>query len=69
MALKQDAEDVREKADRIVRLILARQQVKFFVNNSEDPEMTLDVTAKMRQDWNDKIAQLQAEIQAIVGAW
>ena len=70
MALKTEAEDIRDKADRIVRLVLARQAEKFFVNATEgDTDYQMDVTPAMRQAWNDKIAQLQVKIREIVETW
>ena len=69
VALKGEAEDVRDKADRIVRLILARQAATFYVNGSEDADYQMPVTPAMKQAWNDKITQLQADIKTIVGGW
>ena len=69
LALKSEAEDIRDKAHRIVALILARQAAKLYQQGSEDEETAADVTAAMRQEWNAKIAQLQAQIKAITETW
>jgi len=67
LALKAEAEAVRDRADRIVRLVLAARLERLAVNESEDAEVL--VTPTMRQQWSGKIEELKSEIKTIVGGW
>jgi len=67
LALKAEAEEIRDKSDRIVRLILAAKMERLLVHESEDVD--IPVTPTMRQQWSHKIEELQAEIKGIVGGW
>jgi len=67
LALKEEAENVRDRADRIVRLVLAAKQAVFYANESEDAD--IQVTPATRQNWAAKVSQLKDEIKTIVGGW
>lgn len=67
MALRKDAEDVRDKADRIVRIITFAQlnQVKF----QDDDDLTLTLTPAMKLQLQNKVDSLVSEIKSIVVGW
>lgn len=67
MALKQDAELIADRAQRIVALIQLRQETRIAIRENDDA--ALDVTAAMKQTWNARIDAMVAEIKAVVGAW
>jgi len=67
MALKQDCELIADKAVRILSLVRLRQLAKIEIE--ENPDLAVDVTPQIKQDWNAKVDALQAEIKAIVAGW
>ena len=67
MALKQDAEQVADRAMRIVALIQLRQQTRLVINENEDAG--LDVTPAMKQAWSAKIDEHVNAIKTVVANW
>ena len=67
MALKADCEQIADKAVRILSLIRLRQLARIEIE--ENPDLAVDVTPQIKQDWNAKVDALQAEIKAIVAGW
>jgi len=67
MALKADCEQIADKAVRILSLVRLRQLAKIEIE--ENPDLAVDVTPQIKQDWNAKVDALQAEIKAIVAGW
>lgn len=48
-------------------LVRLRQLAKIEIE--ENPDLAVDVTPQIKQDWNAKVDALQAEIKAIVAGW
>ena len=67
MALKQDCEQIADKANRLLSLIRLRQLARIEIE--ENPDLAVDVTPAIKQGWNAKIDALQAQIKAITSAW
>lgn len=67
MGLKTDAEEVRDKAGRIVNIISFVQRTTIQPDDNPDLEMT--ITAAQKQQLQNKVLQLQTDIKAITGAW
>lgn len=67
MALKRDAEDVRDKADRIVQIIVFAQQTQVRFNDNDD--LTVTLTPALKLQLQNKVDSLQAEIKSIVAGW
>ena len=56
-----------EAADRIVRLLLARQETVVFARDNPDADVEVSTATKDR--WGDKINTIRGEIAAIAEKW
>ena len=67
MALKQEVDEIMNKAQRISRLILIRNLASINVEDNDDAPIT--ITPSMKQGWQDRVQTLQADIKAITDTW
>ena len=67
MALKQDLENIGDRSNRILALLRLRQQLR--VEIEENPDLGIDITPAIKQEWATRAQVLQDEIKSIVGGW
>ena len=69
--MKQDAEAVADKAQRIVTII-ARSQALLTQGNlllEENADLIVPFTEATRQAWQNKVLDLKAQVKTIVSNW
>jgi hypothetical protein len=67
VALKAEAEEVRDLAHRIVQIIVFAQRST--IQAEDNPDLTLTITPLQKANLQAKVALLQADIKAITDTW
>lgn len=67
MPLKEEAEEVNDKAGRIVRIMshVARNRVDL----EDNPDLALPISPEIRAEWLATVSSLKGRIKLIVSGW